>query len=718
MRVHCYLLTGLALMGGSLLAHAQMVPPELSSDEPIEFDAENNRMTARGNAILDNENTRVKADRIIFEQDQSTVQARDTVTLTSGSFRLLTDNADYDYFNRTFYTGDFRLGNDSIYVLGTEAKGDKDLIEVADAKMYVQEPDPFALNLNSKKLTVENQDTVAMEDVVFQIGEVPFFYLPYVEYRVDNGTPVQYTGNIGQQNDLGFYWQNAFAFRFIPELAAGLNLDGYTQRGVLVGPILDYNWTDPDFGTMTGWVDTGYIHDEGSASELGTDVLGRPIEPDRYFIEWRHKQFSLDDNLELTASISWWSDSAVERDFREGLFEDNQQPDNFFEATYKGENWFLNAIARLQPNDFQTVAQRLPEVRFDLVPTEIFDTGLYQRLDVSYATLQENSPTGSFNTLNSNRINGYYGVHYPIAASDWLVITPVAGVMATHYAVTLGNSGSYTRVLGEFGVDVDLNAVGVWDYQNEFWEIDGLRHYLQPTVQYRYVPAAQSGDTLIPPIDRLASFETYLEPLGLANKRNIDDLYEENTIRVGVQNLFQTRDPEYGSRDLFAVDLYQEFRFSTAPAQPARYGQPAEPAEQDYSDTYAIIQFMPAYWVQFSTLLRVNPNKLNLDEITSGVRFTDGEEWTAFFGNNYVTDVVGNDINQFLLDVRYRLDSRNLLGAYWTVDADLGELTEQAYLWETMLGRSWEATFAIIHTSGSTRQNGFRFQVSFSLVRI
>ncbi len=718
LRVHCYLLTGLALLGSSLLAPAQVVPPELSADEPIEFDAENNRMTARGNAILDNGDMRVNADRIVFEQDESTVKARREVALTSGNFRMLTDTADYDYFNRTFYAGDFRLGNDAVYVLGKQVQGDRGLMEVDNARVYVQDPDPFALNLNAKKLTLENQETVAMEDVVFQIGEVPFFYLPYVEYDVQTGTPVQYTGDIGYQGDLGFYWQNAIAFRFIPELAAGLNIDGYTQRGVLVGPILDYEWSDPDLGSMSGWVDTGYIHDEGSPSELGTDVLGRPIKPDRWFIEWRHKQYALDDNLELTASISWWSDSYVERDFRESLYEDNQQPDNFFDATYRGENWYLNAIARLQPNNFQTVAQRLPEVRFDLVPTEVFETGLYQRLDVSYATLQENSPTGAFPTLQSNRINAYYGVNYPIAVADWLTVTPVTGIMATHYAVTLGQPSSYTRVLGEFGVDIDLDAVGVWDYKDEFWEIDGLRHYLQPTIQYRYIPGAQAGDTIIPPIDRLASFETYLEPLSLANKRNIDDLYEENAIRVGVQNLLQTRDPEYGSRDLVELDLYQEFRFSTRPAAPASFGQPAQPAQQDFSDTYAIIRIQPAYWVQFSTLIRVDPNQFNLDEITSGVRFTDGEEWTAYFGNNYVTDVGGTNINQFLIDARYRLDSRNELGAYWTIDAELGELTEQAYLWQTMLGNSWEATFAIINTQGSSRQNGFKFQVSISLVRI
>lgn len=700
-------------------ARAQVVPPELSADQPIEFDAENNRMTARGNAVLDHGKIRVESDTIIFDQNASTIKARDGVTLTRGGFRVLADESDYNYFNRTFYTDDFRMGRHPVYLKGTQSKGDNNLIEVDDGRLWFTEPDSFALNLEADKMSLEDEETLVMEDVWFQIGDVPFFYFPYYEYNINDDQPFEYKGEIGQRGQLGFFWRNQVMIRAMQELRFGANIDGYTERGVLGGPVLEYNWSDELIdGEMYGLINTGFIYDEGSTSQLGTDVLGRPIQRNRYFMEWRHKQFAFDNAFDLTNSISWWSDSEVERDFRPGLFEDNQQPDNFFDATYRGENWFVNAIARIEPNDFQVVAQRLPEVRFDLVPSQIFETGVFQRADVSYATLAENSPTGAFSQLDSNRFNAYYGMEYPIAANDWLTLKPVAGVMTTFYGTTLGTQGNYTRILGEVGIDIDATAVGTWQYENEFWGIDGLRHFLQPTVQYRYIPGAQAGSTVIPPIDRRASFETYLEPIGLADKRNIDDLYEENAIRVGVQNLFQTRHPEYGSRDLVELDLFQEFRFATRPAQPARFGQPAEPAQQDFSDTFIDLRINPAYWVQFSTFLRINPNDLNLDQITTGIRLIDGEKWTVFFGNNYVTDISGLSINQFVVDTRYRLDSRNLIGAYWWIDADLGELVEQVYLWETMLGNSWELAFAIINRSGASREASIQFQVSVSLVRI
>ncbi len=722
--MRCILSFCIALGFGWSNLSAQQNAPELSADEPLEFDAENNRLTARGNALLEHSNFRVEGQKIVFEQDQSKIKAKDNVAISRRDMRVVTDNANYDYFNRTFYTHDFRLGKFPIYIEGKEVTGTEDKVEVTDGRIYYHEPDDFSLNVAADNMTLENQRDLVMEDVFFQIGDVPFFYLPYAEYDMDQDMPFQYTGNIGYTGNLGFYWQNEIEIQVLKELRVGANIDGYTERGILGGPIIEYNWEDEDFGRMYGRLNTGFIYDEGSTSQLGVDVLGQPIQRNRNFIEWRHKQFAFeDDAFDFTSSISWWSDSEVERDFRPGLFDDNQVPDNFFNATYRGENWFLGAFARIQPNNWEVVAQRLPEVSFNLVPTELFETGVYQRLDASYVSLAENYVTGAtpglpFNQLDSNRLNAYYGLNMPLEVSDWMTVTPVAGVMTTFYGTTLGNSGSYTRVLGEIGIDLTATAVGRWQYENEFWGVDGLRHVLQPVVQYRYIPGAQAGSTVIPDIDRRASYDTYLEPIGLANKRNIDDLYEENVIRVGVENLFQTRDPEYGSRDLVELDFYQEFRFQTRPAQPARFGQGAQPPQQDFSDFFTVLSINPAYWLNFETLIRVDPNHLDLDEVTTGVTFRDGEKFEVMFGNNYIADVPGASINQFFIDTRYRLDSRNLIGGYWAIDARQGKLTEQVYLWETLLGNSWEFTFAIINRSGATRESSWDFQLSVSLVRI
>ena len=78
-------------------------------------------------------------------------------------------------------------------------------------------------------------------------------------------------------------------------------------------------------------------------------------------------------NLTLAAQFNWWKDSEVVRDFRPRAFFPVQEPDSFVEAVYGGENYFVSAFARVQPNRFHRVQERLPELRFDLLPLALPD---------------------------------------------------------------------------------------------------------------------------------------------------------------------------------------------------------------------------------------------------------------------------------------------------------------------------------------------------------
>ena len=106
------------------------------------------------------------------------------------------------------------------------------------------------------------------------------------------------------------------------------------------------------------------------------DSLNRPIEQNRGFAEWRHKH-KHGERFTTTASLSYWEDSEVTRDFRDDIFNENQRPDTFIEAAYAGDNFLLSVFSRFRPNDFQLIQERLPEVRFDLLPTEFSNTNIY-----------------------------------------------------------------------------------------------------------------------------------------------------------------------------------------------------------------------------------------------------------------------------------------------------------------------------------------------------
>ena len=47
--------------------------------------------------------------------------------------------------------------------------------------------------------------------------------------------------------------------------------------------------------------------------------------------------------------------------------------------------------------------------------------------------------------------------------------------------------------------------------------------------------------------------------------RSIDELQATNTLRVGLDNTLQTRDPVYGSRDLVVLNLASDYHFQHEP---------------------------------------------------------------------------------------------------------------------------------------------------------
>lgn len=702
---------------GAQLPDVENELPKLESDEQ-EFDAEYNTLVAKGNAELTHGDIVLTSDQVTFEQEKSTLTAEGQVKLTSEAFRLLSDRANYDYFHRSFLASDFRLGRYPIFLQGKQIEGDNEEISVTDGTLYFQEPDPYAFNIKAGKYQVRNNETLIVDDATFRIGTFPFFYMPHFEQDLEEDAPLSYKGDAGFQDNLGAYIQNQVMVRIYPELMVGANLDAYSQRGFLGGPVMEYNWQGKPGNFLAGSIDTGFIHDLGDRGERGYDALLRPIGRDRDFIEWRHIS-EFDDDVDMVSTLSWWSDSEVTRDFRPGLYYDNQVPDSFASAQYRADEFVASAFLRYQPNDWENVAQRLPELSFNLLPTEILETGVYQRFDTSFVVLREKSPTGRFDETNSTRLNAYYGWSRPTELTDWATFTPVAGVMVTQYWQAYHRDNSFTRVLGEVGADLEMRATGLWNVKDKFWGIDGLRHVFKPIVQYRFIPAAQAGNTLIPKIDVRSPFQTYLEPIGLANKRNLDDLYAQNTLRYGIENSIQTRAAGYGSYDLAELNIYHELHFDERPDE-FILNPPYRPyyrqGQRFASDIYTEFVARPAYWLTWSTFIRVDPNTPTIDEVSSRARIVDGEEWSAYAGANIVRDIIGATINQYIVGGDYRINERNFLRAEFRIDAELGELVEQYYSWQTRFANSWDVELQLGYLQGATREDGIQAKVRVRLL--
>jgi LPS-assembly protein len=674
---------------------------------------------AHGNPVLFTQGARLEASRILFNQKTKSASAEGEVKVDFAGLRILADGANYRSDLRRLETGHVRLGkppilieSDKISVQTTaKAKVDTSVATLDRVKLYYNEPDFAGFSISASRILYDatpGVDKVTAEDVVFRVGPVPIMYLPSWSQEGMEGPPLDPEIQVGSNNRIGAYARTTTFYTANPRWQPGLLLDGYGKAGVLAGPAFRYDTAkgagdSPTYNLMKGDLRTGFIED---TSSRGVDQFGNPVPKDRHFVEWKHKQ-TIDDTVEVTAMTHWWSDPLATRDFRRKLFNENQQPDNFVEVVYPDKDFYGSVFARYDPNGFWDINQRLPEARLDLNPREISDTRIYQRGYVSVGYLREQTsdeltalPGTLDDTLATPRVDAYYGLSRPITPNTAFTLTPVAGARSTTWFDAVNGDPTYSRLAGQVGFDAQSVAQGKWDYDNTIWEVNGLRHQLRPVVQYRYLPGATEGANRIPQIDRW-SFLTAPPPIDLSQRRDTDELHETQVLRLGFENLFQTRDKEYGSRDLIGVDVYQDVR------ETDRAG------DRTLSDTYIRQKLTPAKWLDLQVYERISPYSGALHELSTQTTIADGDRWAIRLGTQHVTDAL--TLDQYMLGWSYRIDSQYALRALWRYDADTGVLAEQTYGVTQQIGHTWQLEYLVSHNRNARDDSGYSFSVRVRL---
>ena len=160
------------------------------------------------------------------------------------------------------------------------------------------------------------------------------------------------------------------------------------------------------------------------------------------------------------------------------------------------------------------------------------------------------------------------------------------------------------------------------EFKNEVWNIDGIRHIFEPVISYRYAPDLDSN-TANATFD-VPAFSNYLTPIDLEDRRDIDSIGEHHITRLEFRNRIQTKDEEYGSRDLarldFAIDyLVDDFNQG-----------------KDFSDFVSDIEITPAPWLELDFFSRYSIEDSFTRELNTSVAITDPGYWKVGFGNHFL----------------------------------------------------------------------------------
>jgi LPS-assembly protein len=693
------------LVAFARLNAAETVIPQLTAQDTRVTQEES---VFTGEARLAHKDVVLYANEVIYRNQERIAIARGNVILIRGAQRLVADEITYRVDDQSYTVGRFRVGEGQLLAEGSGAEGTATSLAVSDASLTYGEPDPLSPVLRARKLTYveaeDRKDSVAtIEGTRIGIGATNILPLPTLSETPRNPSLADLDVKAGYGGNLGGELSLSATTAVTENLRLGGDLGLFTKRGVLFGPVGDYDTFGADGTGARGTFRSGYIHDQG---DPGRDIRGNLIRDERGYVEWQHQQL-LAPGLSVSGQVNYWADSYVTRDFRSEGYHNIQTPDTWFEAQKLGDHFVVSLFTRVQANDWSLIQERLPEVRFDGLPVEV-GGGIYHRVNASVAALREDDPYSTTGSIRSDRADLYYGVMRPFSPREWLAFTPVAGARVTHYERTPAgsNRNNYTRALGEVGFDSELfKTSGTWNTQNKRWGIDGLRHLVTPKVAYRFSPSADVGRGAIPAIDD-DPFNTYLRPLGLADRRDIDRLPALNTFRFGIDQALQTRDKTHGSRDLaelnVAIDQHAD------PESAATQGQ-----RRDRSDLHSFLALNPARWLRYDAYSRQTLQTGKMQELNTGLTVRDADVWSFRLGTHYLEDLVSaRQIQEYTATYGLRLNEIYSVIARVRFDSRTGDLTEQGFTVSQRLSRFWTAHYEFAAYDGPRREGDYGVSVS------
>lgn len=639
------------------------------------------------------------ADRMRLDQELGDCVAEGRVRLEREGRVWAGESLQYNFKTHEVLLGDSKAGQPPYFVAGASMAGS------TEAKVYVlahgwMTTDDVAEpghRIRARTITVVPGDYIECEDATLYLGKVPVFWFPKwkrsLKKDVNHWTVVP-----GYRNKYGAYVLTAYEWFWDKRISGSVHFDERTRRGPGIGP--DVKFELPKFGE--GDFKYYYTHDR----RPGEDAGGRPIDEDRQRV-WFTYQNTLGTNLSLRGAVRYQSDAQLLRDFFESEYRDNPQPSTFLDLNQQWANWSLDLVAQARVNEFQETVERLPDIKLTGLRQQLGPTPLYYESESSFGYFRREFSQNDSTNFSAVRADTYHQMLVPWTFFDWLNITPRAGGRFTYYGEANG-SGATTdeqeRWIFNTGAEVSTKASRTWaGTRSKFWEIDGVRHIVQPSVNYAYIPRPAVRPDDLPQFDYQQP-TTRLLPIEFPAYNNIDSIDSQNVIRLGLRNKLQTK--RGGDVQNFVHwAVYADWRLG------GRNG------EAGFSDIYSDVDWKPFHWVSLSSEIVYDTERKALDLSYNSITFTPNDVWSWKFGNRYLREDAffpaedGNDLLFSSLYVRFDQNWGLRLSHYYNLAEGLFQ--HQYYsLYRDLRSFTAAMTFGITEDVGGEIDYGVAFTIS------
>ncbi|MBQ9772007.1 MAG: hypothetical protein IJW23_09320 [Lentisphaeria bacterium] len=454
--------------------------------------------------------------------------------------------------------------------------------------------------------------SVLLVNPILRFWNAPLLWLPALyKPRETDSFGVDLT--VGYKSEWGTWLRSSKNFDVYddPYVNVGLLADFYARRGFgwgMTASIVTGNSRTEFFGYSLRDKNPYLFHDL-EYSEIEGFNRRRRLDLKKHRYDFKATNIThITPRLDFRAQVEFTSDIDFIEDYFESRYNSEPQPPTYAALEYQADWASFSVLATGRVNSFDSVVQRMPEVRMDIFRQELFG-GLYYQSENSFAYLYnrwrsfdrpalfsdselkrlEKLPPAQYeaavkarekywdgrtlHNYGSGRFDSLHMFYYPLNF-DFINIIPRAGIRLTAYTATsenevtdedlnamFGTNSLYgnwrtvnnfdvrnhakLRFMSEFGVEVNTKIYRTWQNVRSSWlGLDGLRHVIVPYINYTYIPK--------PTLD----YENILY------FDDIDRLQEQNFIRFGILNKLQTRGGDYGAeriRQWASLETYWDF---------------------------------------------------------------------------------------------------------------------------------------------------------------
>jgi len=659
----------------------------------------------------------VKYGGVVLTADTVAVQLATGEAIADGDVRIqqadqlwASQHINYNFKTHQIEAKQFRTGTPPIYASGAGLFGDMTnrSYTATNALLTTDDVAKPGIKLRAKKIVIIPGKRIIAYHATLYMGEVPVFYFPYYSHELGpksnnfNFTP-------GYRSLYGPFILGRYTWYYNDELDGVLHLDYREKRGPGVGPDVNYNFGRWGEGTFKYY----YTHDDAP----NTDDLGVNIPENRQRV-WFSYQANPATNLYLKSLVRYESDLAVTRDFFEREYLANPQPNTFVEANKFWQNFSVDAYVQPQVNGFLETVERLPDVRLTGYRQQLGDSPVYYESETSAGyyrrSFAENSgiygaPPGL--DYEAGRADTFHQLLLPQTFFGWLNVTPRVGGRLTYYSAATGpgaTTDEETRGVFNTGAEVSFKASRLWSgVQNQLFEIDGLRHIIEPSANYVFVPSPSTPPDQLPRFDyELPSLR--LLPIEYPEYNAIDSIDSQNVIRWGLRNKLQTK-REDKVVNVVNWDVYTDWRLHPQAGQTT------------FADLYSDLAVRPWSWLTLESLVRYDINDRLLRMSYTTLAFQPSPAWTWRLGQYYLRDdfsssptALGEGNNAYTSTLYYRLNEDWGLRMAHYFDARTGRLLQQSYTAYRDL-RSWTAALSFVVRNNSNGPQDYGVAFTFSL---